>query len=107
VSFDATNYRDPYGEYSKRETISANKTLDIEDNGKLFWVDTDAVHHHPAGGRHPDQLQDRQRRRLRRVAGQYQPERLRQGAGAGSAGHRQQGSASTPRRPRAAAISPS
>jgi hypothetical protein len=43
VSFDALNYRDPYAEYTKRETISANKTLDIEDNGKVFFVDTDAV----------------------------------------------------------------
>ncbi|MBI2313578.1 MAG: hypothetical protein HYU77_13845 [Betaproteobacteria bacterium] len=33
---------DPYGAYSKRETISADKTLDAEDSGKLFWVDTDA-----------------------------------------------------------------
>lgn len=43
VVFDADNFADPYGAYSKREVISANKTLDIEDNGKLFWVDTDAV----------------------------------------------------------------
>ncbi len=42
VAFDALNYRDPYAEYSVRETLSATKTLDIEDNGKLFWVDTDA-----------------------------------------------------------------
>jgi hypothetical protein len=42
VTFDAPNYRDPFGEYSVRETLSATKTLDIEDNGKLFWVDTDA-----------------------------------------------------------------
>jgi len=33
---------DPYRGWTI-ETISANKTLDIEDNGKLFWVDTDAV----------------------------------------------------------------
>ena len=26
-----------------REVISANKTLDAEDTGKLFWVDSDAV----------------------------------------------------------------
>lgn len=43
VEFDAGVLRDPYAEYSKRETISANKTLDIEDNGKAFFVDTDAV----------------------------------------------------------------
>lgn len=42
VAFDAFNYRDPYGSYTVRETLSANKTLDAEDTGKLFWVDTDA-----------------------------------------------------------------
>lgn len=43
VAFDATNDVDPYGDYAVREVISANKTLDSEDSGKLFWVDTDAV----------------------------------------------------------------
>ena len=43
VAFDALNYRDPYGDYTIRETISASKTLDIEDNGKIFFVDTDAT----------------------------------------------------------------
>lgn len=43
VAFDALNFRDPYGNHSVRETISANKTLDAEDSGKLFWVSTDAV----------------------------------------------------------------
>lgn len=43
VDFDADSFQDPWREYSVRETISANKTLDIEDNGKLFVVDTDAV----------------------------------------------------------------
>ena len=42
VSFDALNYRDPYGARTARETLSANKTLDAEDCGKLFWIDTDA-----------------------------------------------------------------
>lgn len=42
VEFDADEFQDPYGEYSVRETISANKTLDIQDNGKVFFVDTDA-----------------------------------------------------------------
>ncbi|CAH1387028.1 hypothetical protein [Candidatus Nitrotoga sp. M5] len=42
VEFDADSMQDPYAEYSVRETISANKTLDIEDNGKCFFVDTDA-----------------------------------------------------------------
>ena len=40
--------RDPYGDYSVRELISGNKTLDAEDCGKLFWVDTDAVFTLPA-----------------------------------------------------------
>lgn len=43
VGFDASNYRDPWHAYSYREAITANKTLDIEDNGKLFWVTTDAL----------------------------------------------------------------
>lgn len=43
VSFDADCYQDPYAEYSVRETISGAKTLDIEDNGKVFFVDTTAV----------------------------------------------------------------
>ncbi len=42
VEFDALDFQDPHADYSVRETISADKTLDIEDNGKLFWVDTDA-----------------------------------------------------------------
>lgn len=43
VDFDVDCYADPYAAYSVRETVSANKTLDIEDNGKAFFVDTDAV----------------------------------------------------------------
>lgn len=43
VAFDAPSYRDPYAARTVREAISANKTLDAEDTGKLFWVDTDAV----------------------------------------------------------------
>jgi hypothetical protein len=42
VAFDALKYQDPYAGYTVRETLSANKTLDIEDNGKAFFVDTDA-----------------------------------------------------------------
>jgi hypothetical protein len=42
VEFDAGVMRDPYGARTVRETLSANKTLDAEDSGKLFWVDTDA-----------------------------------------------------------------
>lgn len=45
VDFDADAYEDPYlvfGSAEEYETISANKTLDIQDNGKVFFVDTDA-----------------------------------------------------------------
>lgn len=45
VEFDADVYEDPYAKYgapAEYETVSANKTLDIEDNGKVFFVDTDA-----------------------------------------------------------------
>lgn len=43
VAFDALNFRDPYGSTGVRELVSGAKTLDIEDNGKVFFVDTDAV----------------------------------------------------------------
>jgi len=43
VEFNAGILRDPYASRTVRETISVNKTLDAEDTGKLFWVDTDAV----------------------------------------------------------------
>ncbi len=45
VGFDAENFEDPYLKYgtpAMYETISANKTLDVQDNGKVFFVDTDA-----------------------------------------------------------------
>lgn len=42
VAFDAPTYRDPWAAYSKRETLSATKTFDAEDCGKLFCVDADA-----------------------------------------------------------------
>ena len=42
VAFDAMNYRDPYGDYSVRESLTGNKTLDGEDCGKLFWMAADA-----------------------------------------------------------------
>lgn len=42
VRFDATGFVDPYGNRTVRETLSANKTLDAEDTGKVFFVDTDA-----------------------------------------------------------------
>ncbi len=42
VAFDALNYRDPWVAYTVREAITVDKTLDIEDNGKLFWVTVDA-----------------------------------------------------------------
>jgi len=41
VEFDAGIYRDPH-EGLTAETISANKTLDEQDSGKLFQIDTDA-----------------------------------------------------------------
>ncbi len=41
VSFDAQNFADPYGG-GVYETISLDKTLDVEDSGKTFFVDTDA-----------------------------------------------------------------
>ncbi len=40
VEFDAGNMPDPYGGRTW-ETFSAAATLDIQDNGKGFWVDTD------------------------------------------------------------------
>jgi len=42
VSFDASSFRDPWHAFTVREVLSANKTFDAEDSGKLFWVDTDA-----------------------------------------------------------------
>jgi hypothetical protein len=42
VAFDAVAFRDPWVAYTVREAISDNKTLDIEDNGKLFVVSADA-----------------------------------------------------------------
>lgn len=41
VEYDVGNMSDPYGA-SPRETISANKTLDAQDTGKVFFIDTDA-----------------------------------------------------------------
>jgi len=42
VEFNAGVLQDPYGDGVK-ETISINKTLDVEDTGKTFFVDTDAT----------------------------------------------------------------
>lgn len=42
VRFDAPGFRDPWAAYSTRELLSATKTFDEEDNGKLFCVDADA-----------------------------------------------------------------
>ena len=41
VDFHAAQYQDPYHAYTKRETLSGTKTFDIEDNGKVFFVDAD------------------------------------------------------------------
>lgn len=44
VSFDADSYQDPYGPYVGRETLAAaTLTLDIQDNGKTFFVTVDSV----------------------------------------------------------------
>ena len=42
VDFDACCYVDPWAKYTVREAISADITLDIQDNGKLFVVTADA-----------------------------------------------------------------
>lgn len=42
VEFDAFAMKDPYAGYVV-ETVSANLTLDVQDCGKLLWVDTDAL----------------------------------------------------------------
>lgn len=42
VAFDADAFRDPWGAFTNRATISADTTLAITDNGKAFFVDTDA-----------------------------------------------------------------
>lgn len=42
VDFNAPVYRDPYGDWTVRETVAGALTLDIEDNGKIFFVTADA-----------------------------------------------------------------
>ena len=42
VSYDAENFKDPFEGWIA-ETLSANKTLDVQDTGKVFFVDTDAT----------------------------------------------------------------
>ena len=42
VEFNAGVLLDPWAAFSVREAIDDNKTLDIQDNGKLFWVTKDA-----------------------------------------------------------------
>lgn len=42
VEFNANAFRDPWRAYSVREAIDDDKTLDIQDNGKLFVVTVDA-----------------------------------------------------------------
>jgi len=41
VDFNAGVYQDPWGAYSVRELLSGTKTFDIQDNGKVFFVDSD------------------------------------------------------------------
>lgn len=42
VEFNAYEMRDPWNRYSVREALSATKTFDAEDCGKLFCVDSGA-----------------------------------------------------------------
>jgi len=42
VEFDAAGYIDPWFRYTVREALSATKTFDAEDSGKLFCVDAGA-----------------------------------------------------------------
>lgn len=41
VEFNAGVLVDPWAAYTVREAVAADKTLDIQDNGKLFWFTTD------------------------------------------------------------------
>lgn len=41
VEFDVDKYVDPHAGYTA-ETVSDNKTLDVQDTAKVFFVDTDA-----------------------------------------------------------------
>lgn len=46
VDFNADSYEDPYlayGSPEEYETVTANKTLDIEDNGKVLFITDDAT----------------------------------------------------------------
>jgi len=42
VDFDATCYRDPYGNFTVRAALSADTTLDATYSGSLIWVTADA-----------------------------------------------------------------
>jgi hypothetical protein len=42
VEFDASGFKDPWAEYTVRETLAGIKTFDAEDSGKLFAVTADA-----------------------------------------------------------------
>lgn len=41
VAFDALAFQDPYGDRSVRETLTAAKTFDAQDSGKVFFVTAD------------------------------------------------------------------
>lgn len=43
VEFDSNGFKDPWAAYSVREALTTTKTLDIEDNGKLFWCTATTV----------------------------------------------------------------
>lgn len=38
VAFDTLRFKDPYGEFTVRETLTGTKTFDAEDAGKAFFV---------------------------------------------------------------------
>jgi hypothetical protein len=42
VEFNVDAYQDPWAAYTVRETVAGALTLDIEDNGKAFFVTADA-----------------------------------------------------------------
>lgn len=41
VAFDTLRFRDPYGDFTVRETLTGTKTFDAEDSGKAFFVTED------------------------------------------------------------------
>jgi hypothetical protein len=64
VDFDALEFRDPYGEYTVRETLSATRRSTSRTTASCSGS-TPTPSSSPCRRSPPDQLQDRQRRRLR------------------------------------------